>query len=98
MTTNLQVLPALPTDGFRLCTELEEPLGRKTLVLPHPYILRICSFPFWVFANDANVDCHVITRMVMSDGEYALPTSLLLQALLWDYTYSKLAPRKASTL
>lgn len=39
-----------------------------------------------------------MTQMVVSDGEYAVLTSLLIQALLQDNTYSELATMKAGAL
>lgn len=94
MDTNPQAVPALPSDDIGLCRELKEPL----VLLPHACMLCICFLHFWVSENNANLDHHIMTQMVVSDGEYALLTSLLIHALLQDNTYSELATMKAGAL
>lgn len=91
MDTTPQAVPALPSDDIGLCRELEEPLKKNLRSSP------TCMYVMHLLLDNANLDHHM-PKMVVSDREYALLTSLLIQALLQDNTYSELATMKAGAL
>lgn len=73
---------------------IKEPLKKKKKLRSS----LTCMYVMHLLLDNANLDHPIMTQMVVSDGEYAVLTSLLIQALLQDNTYSELATMKAGAL
>lgn len=94
MDTNPQAVPALPSDDIGLYGEYKRTLKKKKKTS----FFFTCMYVMHLLLDNANLDHPIMTQMVVSDGEYAVLTSLLIQALLQDNTYSELATMKAGAL
>lgn len=95
MDTNPQAVPALPSDDIGLFGEYKRTHKKKKKKLRSSLT---CMYVMHLLLDNANLDHPIMTQMVVSDGEYAVLTSLLIQALLQDNTYSELATMKAGAL